>query len=229
MKANSIWFNKPLLTVVLFSMLGFASSCSKDDNDGTASGTAHVMIVNSVEGSSSQDFYLDDAKVNSQAVAYKQTNGYFDVAAGNHKADFKTSGSASVNSTSNVNLQAGKYYTVYYTGTTSSSSTLTTEDDLSAPAAGMAKVRFVHLSSAAASAIDIGVTGASKLATGLAYKTASAYYTVAPATSFQVFTAGSATSSLTLNSLGLQAGKIYTVYVTGSSTANISYNVIVNN
>lgn len=229
MKTSPIWFNKPLLTVVLFSILGFASSCSKDDDDASASGTAHVMIVNSVEGSSAQDFYLDNAKVNSQAVAYTQTNGYFDVAAGNHKADFKTSGSTTVTSTSNVDLQAGKYYTIYYSGSGSTTSTVTTEDDLSAPAAGMAKVRFVHLSSAAASAIDLGVTGGSKLVTGLAYKTASAYYSVAPATSFQIFTAGSATSSLTLNSLGLQAGKIYTVYVSGSSTTSISYHVIVNN
>ena len=228
MKTLQTWFNKPLLTVLLFSIMGFASSCSKDD-DTSANGTANVMIVNSVEGSTAQDFYLDDAKVNSQAVASGQTNGYFTVNAGNHKADFKSSNSATVNATSNLNFQSGKYYTIYYTGSSSSGSTFTTEDDLTTPAANMVKVRFVHLSSAAASAIDVGVTGGTKLVTSLVYKTASAYYSVAPLTNFQVFAAGSATSSLTLGNLGLQAGKIYTVYVSGNTTATITYRVIVNN
>lgn len=226
MKTIQAWFNNPALIVLLFSTMGFVSSCSKDDD---TNGTASVMIVNSVEGSAAQDFYLDDAKVNSQAVASGQTNGYFTVNGGNHKADFKSSNSTTVNATSNMNFQNGKYYTVYYTGSASSASTFTTEDDLTAPAAGMAKVRFVHLSTAAASAVDFGVTGGAKLVTNLAYKTASAYQSVSPATTFQLFAAGSTTVGLNLINLGLQAGKIYTIYVSGSTTATLSYRIIAHN
>jgi hypothetical protein len=134
----------PIKTIKLFGIafLGLAlvvSSCSKD-SDTEASVNANVMIVNSLQGSAPQDFYLNSAKVNSQAVAYAQSSGYISTSTGSNKvAEFKNSGSTTVNSTSSANLEAGKYYTFYYTGSGSSSSTAATEDDMTPPPSGKCK------------------------------------------------------------------------------------------
>ncbi|MXV13695.1 DUF4397 domain-containing protein [Hufsiella ginkgonis] len=205
----------------------FAPSCTDDGEDLSAS--ANLMIVNSAEGSAAQDFYVDDTKVNSQAVAYTQSSGYFTVSSGSRKAEFKSTGTTTVNSSSTLNLQGGKYYTVFYTGGSASAAAYTTEDDRTPPSSGKAKVRFVHLSSAAAASIDLAIQNGAKIVSGLAYKTASAYSEIDPAANFQLFAAGSANAALTLSSLGLQAGRIYTVYISGSTSVTITYKVVANN
>ncbi|MBD3748800.1 MAG: DUF4397 domain-containing protein [Sphingobacteriales bacterium] len=212
--------------LLIFTALAGLTSCSSDSE---ISGNAYVRIVNSSESAPPQDFYLDSSKVNSSAVVYGQNTGYITTTSGNRKARFKTAGTATVNSSSNININVGNHYTVYYTGGNSSSANFTTEDDVVAPAAGKAKVRFVHLSSAAASNVDLAIQGGLKIVSNLAYKTASAYQEVDAASSFQLFASGSSTAALTLSNLSLQAGKIYTIYFSGSTTATITYHVMVDN
>src|SRR6476619_4756770 len=172
--------------LLAFVAVAGLTSCSSNSNS-EITGDAYVRIVNSSESAPPQDFYLDSTKVNSSAVVYGQNTNYLTTTSGNRKARFKTAGTTTVNSSSNVNINAGNYYTVYYTGGTSSSANYTTEDNLVAPTAGKAKVRFVHLSSAAAASIDLAIQGGQKIVSNLAYKAASAYQEVDAATSFQLF------------------------------------------
>ncbi len=166
------------------------------------------MVVNGAEGTLPQDFYSDTTR-SASAVAYAQNTSYTTTSAGNHQGQFKTTGTTTVTATANVTFESGKYYTVYLGGSGSSSSVVTTTDDMTAPAAGKARVRFVHLSSAAAASVDLAVTGGTKVVSGLAYQTASAYNDVDANTSFTLYAAGSATAVLTIPST-FQAGKIYT-------------------
>jgi hypothetical protein len=210
--------------LVAFAVVAGFSSCK---SDAQITGDAYVRIINSSESAPPQDFYLDSTKINSAAVAYGQNTNYVTTTSGDRKARFKTAGTTTVNSSSNVGIHAGNYYTVYYTGGTSSNANYITEDNMIAPAAGKAKVRFVHLSSAAASSIDLTIQGGQKIVSNLAYKTASTYQEVDAATSFQLFAAGSTATALNITNLGLQAGKIYTIYFSGSTTATITYHVII--
>ncbi len=215
--------------LLLVSLVTGFSSCSKDDTGALSlTGTANLMIVNGAEGSAPQDYYSDNTKVNSSAVAYGTNTSYVSTAAGNHTGQFRTSGSTTVNASSNVTFERDKYYTVYLTGSANSSSTFSSEDDMSAPPAGKSKVRFVHLSSAVTSAIDLGITGGSKIISSLAYQTASAYQTVDANTAFTLYLAGSSTASLAIPA-AVQAGKIYTIYISGATTATLTYRVIVQN
>lgn len=212
------------LAIALIALTGL-SSCSKDDNEVSAS--AFVRVVNSFEGSAPQDFYLDDKKQNTSAVAYTQSSSYVQTTNGTKTANFKTAGTATVNSSTSLTLDGGKYYTVYYTGGTQSSASFTTTDETVASSANKAKVRFVHLSSAAAANVDLAIQGGAKIVNNLAYKTASTYQEVDAATNFQLFTAGSSTAALSLTGLNLQVGKIYTVYLTGSTNLTITYKVLI--
>lgn len=215
-----------LLSFAVLSMALFAS-CSKDDDDMNGL-RANVMITNAAEGSTAQDFYLDDSKVSTSAIAYAQSSNYFSTAAGSRQAKFTNAGSTTANTSFTMNLDGGKNYSVFFTGgaTASSNSYTVVEDDLSDPPAGKARVRFVHLASAVSTSVDFGLNATTKLATNVAYKAASAYYAVDAATSFSVYAAGSSTVTLNIPT-AIQAGKIYTIYLSGSTVATLKYNIVV--
>jgi hypothetical protein len=227
MKTNFKFSNcYKVLAIALIALTSF-SACSNDD-DNEIKADAYVRIVNASEGSPAQDFYLDSTKLNSSAVAYAESSAYLTTTDGDKLGRFKTSGTAQVNSSANLDIDGGKYYTVYHTGGTSSSASFTTTVDEHVNAsANKAKVRFVHLSSAAANKIDLAIQGGAKIISDLAYKSASAYQEVDAATNFQLFTAGSTTAGINLPALNLQAGKVYTVYISGSTAFSITYHVLV--
>lgn len=229
-KEKKIRFGKILLTMVGVVML--SSSCSKDDDGLTLEGNAKVMIVNSASGSSAQDFYLDNNKVNSEAVAYNQSTAYISTSSGNaRKAEFRNSGSASANFTGNVDLSPNENYTFFYTRTADGTgkSSVVFKDEQSYSSSTKAKVRFVNLAGGLASA-NLLVTGGATFASNVAYGTASAFNEVNPGTfALQTSLSGGGTTSANLGSFTLQPGKLYTIYTSGSLTSSVSAKLITHN
>lgn len=217
------------LFILLFVGITVAfTSCTKDNNSSNTP-SAHVRIVNAFEGSSSQDLYLDNTKVNGSAVAYAQNTDYLSAMAGNHNAKFTNSGSATANVAFSVSLQASNYYTIYYTSNDTTKSAFVTHDNATAaPSVGKAKVRFVQLSSATGSAVDFGIASSTKLATNLAYKVMSDYYEVNANTSFSLYASGSQNVMLSIPT-SIQAGKIYTIYISGATALTLSAHIIAEN
>jgi hypothetical protein len=208
------------LFTILIGLIIILPSCSKDDNDSGV--TAHVMIVNSAQGSSAQDFYLNNAKVNSTAVAYTESSGYITTGSGTKTAEFRNTGSTTATASSSANLEANKYYTFYFTG----NSAAKTEDDMSAPPSGKAKVRYINLNSSANSNVDLSLNGTS-IASNIGYQSASSFSTVnAGSHTIKVLAAGTNTLYFDLP-VTLQAGKIYTIWASGNTL--VSSHVIANN
>ena len=56
-----------LITIILFA--AGLSSCSKNDNSNSST-SAYVQVSNAADGSSSQDFFVDNTKLTTSAVAY---------------------------------------------------------------------------------------------------------------------------------------------------------------
>jgi len=217
----------------LFVAAGIAglSSCKKDDNPSSPAvikQAAYVSITNAVEGSLAQDLYLDGVKVNlsAQAVSYGQTSSYLTSTEGTHAGNFTNTNTTTATASVNVTFTGGQYYSIYYTGSGSGQSSVTLVDDLTAPAAGKAKVRFVQLSQALTAGVDFGINATTKLVSNLAYKAASAYNSVDANTTFFLYASGSTTATLSLP-VTIEAGKIYTIYVSGNTTATLKYNVVV--
>lgn len=212
-------FNKGLLLGIFCLPLVF-TACS--DDDGVVVGeSSKIKIVNAAETSTPQDFYLSDKKVNSSAIAYKNTEGYISTKSGNDQdAEFRTSGSTAVYASKEVDLTANKDYSFFLHGEGASSAITVTEDDLSNPPAGKAKIRFIHLSTAASNNVDISLLN-SKLVSDLSFNETTSFSTINPGVHlFQVFEAGTTTNPLDLNLEALVEGKIYTVVISGSTTAN---------
>ncbi len=210
-----------LLSVLVLLSIGLFG-CNKSSND-EVSGTAYVRAVNSAEASAPQDFYVDDSKQNTTAMAYTQASSYTTVNAGTHNVQFRTSGTATINVSGGVFVNPGTYSTFYYA---SDNTAVAVQDDNTPPPSGKARVRFINLSSTLNSSVDFGLSSGNKIVTNLAYKTASAYNDVDAAASFSLYAAGSSTATLTIPTT-IQAGKIYTIVISG--TATITYTVYVHN
>ncbi len=227
---KAIRFVKILMCFIACAVI--VSSCSKDDNDAMLSGEAKVMIVNSASGSAAQDFYLDNTKVNAQAVAYSQSTAYISTSAGyGRKGEFRNTGSASANFTGNVDILPGKNYTFFYItkadGTGNSS--VVFSDETTSSSTTKARVRFINLAGGLSSA-NFLITGGSTLASNVAFGAASGYNDVDPGTiSVQTALAAGGTASVNLGSFTLQAGKIYTIYTSGSLAATVSASLIAHN
>src|SRR5690606_35704991 len=87
-------------------------------------------------------------------------------------------------------------------------------DDLTAPKTDKAKIRFIHLSPDAGK-LNL-VTGDTKLAENVSYKSASAFKEVdAKKTSFDIVDPDAKQTLFTVENLELVKGKIYTIWVAG--------------
>jgi hypothetical protein len=198
------------------------SSCSKNNDSGGSSMSAYVQVTNSADGSTAQDFYVDNTKLTTSAVAYGSSSDFLTASTGNHQGKFETSGTSTVNASVSLSPQAGKYYSVFYVD---GNSTTSYQADRTAPQSGKARIRFINLSSALSTAVDFGITTGAKVASNLAYKAASTYYDVDPATAFSLYATGSSTVIISVPAT-LQAGHVYTIYVSGATTAAVTSHVV---
>ena len=218
----------PQLTVFALSficILMALSSCVKSSTNNDVP-PAKVMVVNTVSGSASQYLELNGNKVNTTAVAYGQTSGYLSALPGTYNGQFINSTSATVNTSFSVTLQPSTYYTIYYTGNDTVKSSFVAQDMVNAPSGSQAAVQFINFSTAIKSAIDISVTGGNKVITNLADGLASTYYAVSANSAFTLSATGSSTTLFSIPALGLQNGNAYTIYITGSTLATISYHLV---
>jgi hypothetical protein len=148
-------------------------SCKKDDHDGgNANLTAYVQVTNSAMGSAAPDFYLDATKVSTWEVPYGASTAFCLLRQAN-QAKFENTGSASVNTTVKLTLEAGKYSACFMPMVILMATTKPTGQHPNQ----VAGVRFINLSAKRSSNVDIAATGGANLVSDLAYKAASAYMT----------------------------------------------------
>lgn len=227
MKAYFSFKNPKTLSFLFaaFVLLSIGITGCKKNNTFEEPGFTYIRGANSAQASAPQDFYIDESKVNTSALAYTQITPYATAYAGAHTAIFKTSATGTVNVAGPIYLSPNTYNTIYYADDNTG---VATQDDRTAPQSGKARVRFINLSTALNSSVDFGLSAGNKIVTNLAYKTASAYNEVNAATSFTLYTAGSSTVSLNIPTT-IEAGKIYTIVISGTTLATLNYTVYVEN
>lgn len=158
-----------LLAIMAVSMV-MLNSCLKDGDNGVYQISA-VRALNAVPGSDQLDVFLDQNQLNfdnttwqDEKFAYTDTLPYKNAWPNNRLVrvfdpdDYPT---ADPLIQKTVNFVPGKFYSLYVVGY-DEIELLATEDDLSAPDDGKAKIRFIHLSPDAPS-LDFGVEGVDTL------------------------------------------------------------------
>ena len=195
------------------------SSCGKDgsvDNQ-----NSFLLVTNAAETSGPQDFYADSTKLTS-SLAYGSSSAFLPTPSGSHLGRFKNSGTTNVNTSFNMVLQGEQSYNVFYID---GGSYAIFPNDRSAPQSGKARVRFINLSTALTTNIDLVASGGAVLASNLAFKSASAFTDIDPSTSFTVNATGTSTSILSIPA-SFQAGHSYTVYISGATALTIAPHII---
>ncbi|GAB4424448.1 MAG: DUF4397 domain-containing protein [Chloroflexi bacterium OHK40] len=179
------------------------------------SGTAKVRVLHASPDAPAVDVYVNGNRALSN-VEFFTASDYLDLPAGTYQVQVTPAGqpaSAAVIDAS-ATIEAGKAYTIAATGQLASIAPTIIEDDLSAPAAGNAKVRVYHFSPDAP-AVDVKVAGGDTLISNLAFPDASDYLEV-PAGSYdlQVTPAGASAVVIDLPGTAVESGRIYSVFAT---------------
>ena len=225
-----------ILMVAAISALALvATGCSDSDNPTNPAPTsANVLVAHASPDAPGVDIYIDNGATPAVTnLEFPMNTGYVALPAGTRNVKVNAHGTATNVINADLTLVAGKNYSVFAVDSLSSIEPLVLEDDLTAPAAGKAHVRFVHLSPDAP-AVDVAVTGGPIVFANVAFKGHQGFAPVDAGTyDLEVRVAGSASVALPLPGTTFEAGKIYTVFARGFlgglATQALGAEVIVNN
>lgn len=256
--------NKILLAAFLIAA-AFFQSCKKDRVGlQDAPDRAKIALFNvatptrststSVADIQGYQFFLDGVQMFTAPFVSNKTTGYVLVEPGQRVLRADTTAAvvnvvrpSAVVNTTNINAEAGKFYSVFYTGKNQSPEVVVTTDDLTRPTASKVKIRVINLSPDAG-ALDIAgrltsdVTPRQTIFTNATYKTANAFTEITPGyyslevrptattTALSTFTNDNQTvpqflpssTSRTSFAMLFEADKIYTLVIRGYQTPTIA-------
>ena len=202
-----------LASVILMSSAVLFTSCKKDED---VHEHANVMVVHASPDAPGVDLLVDGTKKNSAALNFPNNTGYLELEAGTRNLKVNVAGTSTTVINADVPFTKDMSYSVFAVDSVSVISAIVLTDDLTAPAAGKAHVRFVHLSPDAP-AVDVAVASTGDIVFGnKAFKEYTAFTPLdAGAYNLDVRVAGTSTVALVLPTITLEAGKIYTVFAKG--------------
>jgi hypothetical protein len=195
----------------------FMTACNKKEVTTTPTKTyAKVMVAHASPNAPAVDLLIDNTKINTTGLAFPSNTGYLTVEAGKRNIKVTASGTMTSVIAADLDFTKDKNYSIFAVDSLSKISALVLTDDLTAPAAGKAHVRFVHLSPNAP-AVDVAVASSGAVVFGNKKFKESTNYTPLDAGDYNldVRVAGTSTVALVLPKITLEAGKIYTVFAKG--------------
>lgn len=211
---------KTIIAVVAVSVV--VTACSKDRYE--VQPVAGLSIINAFAAPDSLDFYIDQTRANNRGpLKYNSKIDYLNLFPGNRAFSITKKGSNKVLASERFNMVAGIGYSIFVLDTvnTNTKKYLLAEDDLSDPAAGKAKIRFINLSKDAP-VLSLRIDGKdANLFTDKAFYEYTAFTAVDPGTSVTFNVKAGDVVKATVPNVKIEQGKIYTIYAKGISTATI--------
>jgi hypothetical protein len=207
---------KYLASLLPFFLIAVLYVGCKDDETTAPGpgGTARVMVIHASPNAPGVDLLVDGAVVDTN-LTYPNNTPYLTVASGLRNIQVTVTGTSTTVISAAAPLSSGVIYSVFATDSVSRITVVVIADDLTAPAAGKAHVRFVHLSPNAP-AVDVALTGGAVIFGNQAFRQYTAFSPLDAGTyNLEVRLAGTSTVVLPLPNITLQAGKIYTVFARG--------------
>lgn len=204
------------LPILCLALAVTYSSCNDDDNPMPNPDTAIVSVFHASPSTDSLNFYLDANKVNAKLVGLGDSINYVEAFIGDRIAEIKGKDGGSIFKKS-IKLEKDKAYSLFITNEKDNDDAeyVQIADDLTKPAEGKAKIRFVHVSPDAGK-LNLAVTGGEDLFTEKEFKSATDFKEInAEKQSFDIVDQGSDAVLFTLEDVDIKAGKIYTIWVKG--------------
>lgn len=209
---------KKILLLALSAVVLLASCVKKKE---TPQGEARIRFVNAVIGSPAQDVYIGDKKVSSGSLSYGIVSPYVAYTSGINLMAFVDPVTGNTSATENYGSDIGDYATLFFYANFQGRLTAGgIKDNMTPPAAGKARVRFINLHYNLTNAMIVSIQGGAMLFDQLPFGTASQYFEVAPGTKFTTQAIGVTTNPVI--DLNVQAGKIYNVWFSGADNTEIN-------
>ncbi|MBC7417459.1 MAG: DUF4397 domain-containing protein [Pedobacter sp.] len=205
------------LFFALFALSVTLAACGKTDPSRPIE-AAGIGFIHASPGTGALDFAVDNQKLN--RFTYTQDFGYYSAYPGTRLIGVAKKDSTKYLTKSDVTLNPGVFYSIFVVDTLKFTKLLVLEDDLKAPAADKAKIRFVNLSPGS-TALDLTISGAdTALVKNKAFKEYSSFAPITPnaAYNFEVKQTGTTAVKATLPAVKIEAGKIYTIWAKGLSS-----------
>jgi len=234
MKQKSTLILKSLFSASILAMA--FTACKKDKNPETPK-NAKLSIIHASPGNPELSFYVNGQKANtSTSLTYSTTIPYADIKPGSQVLSVTKKGASEVLAKSSFDLKSANNFSVYVAGTPTNTVLVFAQDDLSAPAAGKAKVRFVNMSPNAGS-LDFSVEGKTvALASNQDFKSVTGYSSIDPGNevTFEIKQNGKTEVLTNLPKVKIEQGKIYTLWAKGiiasaDATTKLGLGMIKNN
>lgn len=230
MKISKNYFKSLAKTAVFSAALAVVlSACSKSNVDYPQITAGQVALYHASTNAPELSIYTNGSKANLTDFTYSKGFDYLNAVPG--KIEFgitKTTDQVAI-AKKVVTVEASKSYSLFVADSLQTSVLVYTTDDLAAPAADKAKVRFINLSADAGS-LDLNINGQpTVLFAKQDFKVASPYVAVDPNASYtlEVKATGTATVLASLPATKIEKGKIYTVYLRGLKSAAAPNNLVV--
>ncbi len=201
-------------------LLAVASGCSKAPDQ-----RANVMFVNGCAGSNKIYAWANKTKViGAVNIDYTKSSNYQKLASGRFGVNFYYSSNADSLCGGSLLFNVGDHYTLYAGGTTTAPTFVVTTDDLTPPAAGNARIRFINLTNDVTT--EDFTVGSQTVVTGLTNGTCSSFYDVTAGTYLVKATGPWTWADSVSDSMRLEAGVLYTAMLTGSQSASTGSTVL---
>jgi len=215
-------------TLFLFIVLITAfSSCKKHDPDVVVTGESKIKVINAVQTETNQDLFVDGKKWSNPAIAFGETSSYLKISSGNRTIKFM--GLSNISTESSLKFTPSLMYSIFLVNDRSGVREIVSyEDNLSNTETGKAKIKLINLSPFYATGINVSVQAGTQFVNGLAYKEVTNYFTVDADFNLRFNVVGS-TNIKTIDKTNFVDGKIYTIWFSGTNTANLEAHIITDN
>jgi len=197
------------------------ASCHKDSHDLPVVANSKVMLVHASPGTTPYDVTMNGLRLNMNALTYGNYLNYGPVSSGNAEFSLVRWGTKTLVVKDSFSLKPYAAYSLYIADTSSNVSLLLIADDLSAPARGKAKLRFINLNPDAAS-LNLNLLGdTTALFTNIPFKGNTAFIQVDPSTGIGFSLADSTGENIlaTSSKYKIDQGGIYTVIAKATKSA----------
>lgn len=181
---------------------------------------AQVRFVNAVSNIPAQDIYIDNVLATTSPLEFGSVTNYFTYQSGLNLLTFNSTGTPNPTVSYTYGSSANEHATVFlYPDSLNNVYSGGIKDNMSAPPAGKARVRFVNLDGYLKNDLKITVTGGAVLFTFLDFGNASNYYDVDPGATFTPSSTG--VTNAPVMDTQIQAGKIYTIWLSATSSTKL--------
>lgn len=210
--------SKVLVAAITLSVV--LVSCSKDDQ-APQDQISGLSVVHASPNAEKFDILLDTKKVNTADFAFTNKIDYLNVISGNRKITITKKGLTTPLFADTMTLKPNVGYSLFVIDKLEVLKYLLLKDDLTVPATGKARIRFVNLSPDAP-ALNLAIAGKTvDVFTNKQFKQFSDFESIdaAEKVTFNVKNKETGTLEASIADVKIESGKIYTIWVKGLKAA----------